>query len=95
MQQPLSVLKYKMNMKFNEEKILKALKKLDTSKLAIIYDAYEDAFINWVVKDFGINQNNLELSTEQKKELDVRIKSFHNDPSMGRSWNEIKNTISR
>jgi hypothetical protein len=45
------------------------------------------------IKDFGINKSNLELSIEQKEELDVRIKSFHNDPSMGRSWNEIKNTI--
>ena len=47
------------------------------------------------IKDFGINKSNLELSIEQKEELDMRIKSFHNDPSIGRSWNEIKNTISR
>jgi len=47
------------------------------------------------IKDFSINKNNLELSIEQKKELNSRIQSFHNDPSIGRSWNEIKNTISR
>ena len=45
------------------------------------------------IKDFGINKSNLELSAEQKVELNSRISSFHNDPSMGRSWNEIKNTI--
>ena len=47
------------------------------------------------IKDFGINQKSLELSTEQKKELNSRVSSFHNDPSIGRSWNEIKSNISR
>ncbi len=47
------------------------------------------------IKDYSINKSNLELSIEQKEELNSRIQSFHNDPSMGRSWNEIKNTISR
>ncbi len=47
------------------------------------------------IRDFGINKSNLELSIEQKEELDVRIKSLHKNPLMGRSWNEIKNTISR
>jgi len=47
------------------------------------------------IKDFRTNQNNLELSTEQKEELNSRISSFHNDPSIGRSWNEVKSDISR
>jgi len=47
------------------------------------------------ITDFSINKNNLELSIKQKEELDVRIKSFHNDPSIGRSWNEVKSDISR
>ncbi|MEA2017445.1 MAG: addiction module protein [Campylobacterota bacterium] len=47
------------------------------------------------IKDFGTNQNNLELSTEQKEELNSRISSFHNDPSIGVSWNEVKSDISR
>jgi len=47
------------------------------------------------IKDFGTNQNNLELSAEQKKELNSRILSFHNNPSMGNSWNEVKSDISR
>ncbi|MEA3490771.1 MAG: hypothetical protein U9R27_02635 [Campylobacterota bacterium] len=42
------------------------------------------------IKDFDAIKSNLELSIEQKKELDVRIKSFHNNPLMGRSWSEIK-----
>ncbi len=47
------------------------------------------------IKDFGTDKSNLELSIEQKEELDIRIKSFHNDPSIGRSWSEIKNDILR
>ena len=47
------------------------------------------------IKDFGINKSNLELSTEQKEELNSRISSFHNDPLIGRSWNEVKSNISR
>jgi len=47
------------------------------------------------IRDFSVDKSNIELSKEQKKELDTRIKSFHNDPSIGRSWDEIKNTISR
>ena len=47
------------------------------------------------IKDFGTNQNNLELSAEQKEELNSRISSFHNEPSIGRSWDEIKRDISR
>jgi len=47
------------------------------------------------IKDFGINQNTLELSAEQKVELNSRISSFHNDPLVGRLWNEIKSDILR
>jgi putative addiction module component (TIGR02574 family) len=47
------------------------------------------------IKDFDTNQNNLELSTEQKEELNSRISSFHNDPLIGRSWDEVKNDILR
>ncbi|MEA3523118.1 MAG: hypothetical protein U9R50_09075 [Campylobacterota bacterium] len=47
------------------------------------------------IKDFRTHQNNLELSSEQKKELNLRITSFHNDPSIGRSWNEVKSNLSR
>jgi len=45
------------------------------------------------IKEFKINQNSLELSTEQREELNSRISSFHNNPSIGRSWNEIKSDI--
>lgn len=37
------------------------------------------------IKDFGTNQDNLELSTKQKEELNSRIASFHNDPSQEQS----------
>jgi len=45
------------------------------------------------IRDF--NTNTSQLSTEQKKELDSRIESFHNNPSIGRSWNEIKHNLTR
>lgn len=47
------------------------------------------------IKDFEINQNSSELSIEQQKELNSRISSFHNDPSIGRSWNEVKSDITK
>jgi len=47
------------------------------------------------IKDFELDHKNLTLSNEQKKELHSRLESFHNNPSMGRSWNEIKSSISR
>jgi len=47
------------------------------------------------IKDFRTTQNDLELSPEQKEELNSRISSFHNDPSIGRSWNDVKSDISR
>lgn len=45
------------------------------------------------IKDFKINQKTLELSNEQKKELNSRISSFHDNPSVGHSWDEIKNNL--
>ena len=47
------------------------------------------------IKEFDSNKNNLELSNKQKQELNSRISSFHNDPSMGRSWDDIKSDILR
>lgn len=42
------------------------------------------------IKDFNTP---LALSNEQKKELNSRLLSFHNNPEIGRSWNEIKRDI--
>lgn len=47
------------------------------------------------IKDFSIDNKNLELSMEQKTELDLRISSFHNDRTMGRSWEEVKSDLVR
>ena len=46
------------------------------------------------LKDFK-NQKSYELTKVQKKELDSRIKSFHNNPSIGRSWEDIKGDLKR
>ena len=34
-----------------------------------------------------------ELSHKQKEELDLRILSFHKDPTIGKSWSELKSKI--
>lgn len=47
------------------------------------------------IKDFSIDSKSLELSTEQKIELDSRILSFHNDRTIGRSWEEVKSDLIR
>ena len=47
------------------------------------------------IHDFSPINNISELSEEQKKELNTRIDSFHKDPSIGRSWNDIKNDLER
>lgn len=46
------------------------------------------------LKDFK-NQKSYALTKGQKKELDSRIKSFHDNPSIGRSWEDIKSDLKR
>ncbi|MFP4486140.1 MAG: addiction module protein [Campylobacterales bacterium] len=45
------------------------------------------------IKEFQNDNENLELTAAQKKELDSRISSFHKNPSISRSWDEIKSEI--
>ncbi len=45
------------------------------------------------IQYFDKSKDTYSLSDEQTKELNLRISSFHNDSSMGRSWNEIKKDI--
>lgn len=45
------------------------------------------------IHDFSQIKNSYELSEEQKKELDFRISSFHENRSMGRSWSDIKSEL--
>ena len=47
------------------------------------------------IKDFSIDKKSLELSREQKVELESRISSFHNDRTIGRSWEEVKSNLNR
>ena len=47
------------------------------------------------IKDFTDDKQSLELTQEQKKELNERIVSFHNDRSLGRTWDEVKNDLVR
>lgn len=47
------------------------------------------------IKDFSIDSKNLELSCEQKAELDLRISSFHDNRTTGRSWDEVKSDLTR
>ncbi len=47
------------------------------------------------LKDFIINKNSYDLTDKQKEVLDTRSKSFQDNRSIGRSWDEIKNNIQR
>lgn len=47
------------------------------------------------IKDFSIDSKRVELSNEQKAELNSRIEAFHGNREMGRSWEEIKNELQR
>ena len=47
------------------------------------------------LKGFTRDKNEYELSETQKKELNSRMESFHNNPSMGRTWNEVKTGLKR
>ena len=42
------------------------------------------------LKGFTRDKNEYELSEIQKKELNTRMASFHNNPSIGKTWNEVK-----
>lgn len=47
------------------------------------------------IHDFSQINNTSELSEEQKKELTSRINSFHENRSIGRDWNDIKNDLEK
>ena len=47
------------------------------------------------IHDFSPINNTSDLSEEQKKELNSRINSFHEDRSIGRNWNDIKSDLER
>jgi len=47
------------------------------------------------LKGFTRDKDEYELSEVQKKELDARMHSFHNNPSMGRTWDEVKAGLKR
>jgi len=41
------------------------------------------------------NKDEYKLTKMQKKELDVRIKSFHANPTMGKTWDEVKSELKK
>ena len=47
------------------------------------------------LKGFTKDKSDYELSKAQKLELDARIESFHNNPSIGRTWDEVKAGLKR
>lgn len=61
------------------------LNALENDTLVRSVDADEEiAFVYKAIK---------ELSSEQKNELSSRVKSYHNDRSIGKSWSDIKGTV--
>ncbi len=74
---------------------------IEEPKIEQFFNNSKDEIINTLkfiaennLKDFK-NQKSYELTKAQKKELDSRIKSFHDNPSIGQSWEDIKNDLKR
>ena len=63
----------------SEEEIIKTLKFIADNDL----------------KGFTRKQSEYELSEAQKKELNFRLESFRNNPSIGRTWDEVKAELKR
>ncbi len=63
---------------YSQEEILKALK--------FIMD-------NDIKKYLTKDNDSLKLSNIQKKELNSRIQTFHNNRNVGKSWDEIKQNL--
>ena len=47
------------------------------------------------IDDFSSINNTSQLSEEQKKELNSRITSFHENRTIGRNWNDVKSDLER
>lgn len=47
------------------------------------------------LKGFTRDKHEYKLNEIQKNELNSRIESFHNNPSMGKTWNEVKAGLKR
>ena len=47
------------------------------------------------LKGFTRKQSEYELNEAQRKELNSRLESFHDNPSTGRTWDEVKAGIKR
>jgi len=47
------------------------------------------------LKSFTLTKEEYTLSESQKKELDSRMESFHTNPSIGRTWDEVKAGLKR
>jgi len=45
------------------------------------------------IQDYKTYQDSIELTNEQKEKLNLRIISFHKNRTIGKSWNEIKNSL--
>ena len=74
---------------------------IEEPKIEQFFNNSKDEIINTLkfiaennLKDFK-NQKSYKLTKAQKKELDSRIKSFHDNPSIGKSWEDIKNDLKR
>ncbi|MFO7448272.1 MAG: addiction module protein [Ignavibacteriaceae bacterium] len=65
------------------EDIRKQINSLSISEKILLVEEIWDSIAN--------EELSFELSEKQKEAVEKRSKDFHNDPSMGRSWEEIKN----
>jgi len=61
------------------------IKKLSIAERILIVEDIWDSIM--------LSQEDLSISDEQKKELDLRLESYKKNPDEGKSWKEVKDNI--
>ncbi len=61
------------------------IKKLSIAERILIVEDIWDSIM--------LSEEDLPISDEQKKELDLRLESYNKNPDEGKSWKEVKDNI--
>jgi len=58
------------------------------------FHSNKEKFFEFIENSFSnFNKHSLELTSAQKKELDARVDSYHQNREIGRPWNAIKSDV--
>ena len=73
-----------MSENINQESI-ESIKKLSVAERILIVEDIWDSIIS--------SKEDLPISEEQKRELDLRLELYYKNPNEGKSWKEVKGNI--